>query len=457
VTDPNVTAASPPPRGVGTLRVQMLRIMPVAGARAATVVLDREPVVIGRSGHVRSALALDDTEVSRHHAVVEPGGAGRWMVADQRSRNGTFVDGRRVDRAELHHGAVIRIGRTLIAYVEAELRGDERLAAPVETRLVGDSVPALRLHAEIGLVSAVALPVLVLGETGVGKELVAEEIHRRSGRTGAFVAINCAAIAPELAESELFGHVAGAFTGASRASEGLFVAADGGTLFLDEVGELPLDIQAKLLRALASGEVRAVGSSVARTVDARVVAATLRDLDTAVRQDRFRADLFNRIAGWRIEVPPLRDRRDDIAAIAGRLLLRHGALSLTADAAEALMLHDWSGNVRELERVIAAAAVRAEAARIDLDLLHLPGALAHRLGERAVGAASDPPRIPAAILPAVSGAAPNRDELCAVLEAMAGNVARVAEHYGKDRQQIYRWAKRYEIDLDAYRDPDPGA
>ncbi|HMG56821.1 MAG TPA: sigma-54-dependent Fis family transcriptional regulator, partial [Kofleriaceae bacterium] len=291
MTDPSVTAASPPPRGVATLRVRMLRVVAIGGARPTTAVLDREPVAIGRAGHVRGPLVLDDTEVSRHHAVVEPGAPGRWTITDQRSRNGTFVDGRRVECAELHPGAVIRVGRTLIVYVEAELRGDERLAAPSDTRLVGDSVPALRLHAEIGLVSAAPLPVLVLGETGVGKELVAEEIHRRSGRTGAFVAINCAAIAPELAESELFGHVAGAFTGANRASEGLFVAADGGTLFLDEVGELPTDLQAKLLRALANGEIRAVGSSATRTVDVRVVAATLRDLDTAVRQDRFRADL----------------------------------------------------------------------------------------------------------------------------------------------------------------------
>jgi len=455
VTDPHVTASSPPPRGVGTLRVHMLRVVAVGGARAATVVLDREPVAIGRMGAAKGPLVLDDSEISRQHALIEPGAHGRWTITDQRSRNGTFVDGRRVERAELAHGTVIRIGKTLVVHVEAELRGDERLAVPSDTRLVGDSVPALRLHSEIGLVAAKPLPVLVLGETGVGKELVAEEIHRRSGRTGAFIAVNCAAIAPELAESELFGHVAGAFTGATRGSDGLFVAADGGTLFLDEVGELPTDLQAKLLRALANGEIRAVGSSTVRTVDVRVVAATLRDLDTAVRQDRFRADLFNRLAGWRIEVPPLRDRRDDITAIAIRFLSRHGSLALTCDAAEALALHDWAGNVRELERVIAAAAVRAQAARLDLDLAHLPHALAHRLGDRAAASTPPPLAVPAALLPLAAGATPTRDELCAILETMSGNVARVAEHYGKDRQQIYRWAKRYDIDLGAYRDDDP--
>jgi transcriptional regulator with GAF, ATPase, and Fis domain len=314
-------------------------------------------------------------------------------------------------------------------------------------------VAALRLHSEIGLVAPKPLPVLVLGETGVGKELVAEEIHRRSGRTGAFIAVNCAAIAPELAESELFGHVAGAFTGASRASDGLFVAADGGTLFLDEVGELPTDLQAKLLRALANGEIRAVGSSTSRTVDVRVVAATLRDLDAAVRQDRFRADLFNRLAGWRIEVPALRQRRCDIVAIATRFLTRHGSLALTVDAAEALTLHDWVGNVRELERVIAAAAVRAQAAKLDLDLIHLPPQLSQKLSDRASTAPIE--TAAAAILPPAAGALPTREELCAVLDRMDGNIARVADHYGKDRQQIYRWAKRYDINLGEYRESDP--
>ncbi|HZJ66969.1 MAG TPA: hypothetical protein VFD36_25865, partial [Kofleriaceae bacterium] len=147
--------------------------------------------------------------------------------------------------------------------------------------------------------------------------------------------------------------------------------------------------------------------------------------------------------------------RDDIAAIASRFLSRHGSLALTSDAAEALTLHDWAGNVRELERVIAAAAVRAQAARLDLDLVHLPHALAHRLGDRATASVATPLPVPAVLLPLAAGATPTRDELCAILETMSGNVARVAEHYGKDRQQIYRWAKRYDIDLGAYRDDDP--
>jgi len=451
VTIDQVTSASPPPRGVGTTRLRMLRMIGQGGARTTNIVLERVPLAIGREGHVTGALALADTEISRQHAIVELADDDTWWVRDTGSRNGTFVDGARIaERVPIAHGTVIRVGRTLLVAAVVDLRGDERLAAPPsETAMIGDSVPALRLHAEIGLVASRPLPVLVLGETGVGKELIAEEIHRRSKRGGAFVPVNCAAIAPTLAESELFGHVAGAFTGANRASDGLFVAADGGTLFLDEIGELPADLQPKLLRALANGEVRAVGSSIGRTVDVRVVAATLRDLDAAVREDRFRADLFNRLAAWRIEVPPLRERRDDIVALAHGFLRRHGSLALTTDAAEALLLHDWAGNIRQLEAVIAAAAVRAEAARSDLDLVHLPPELAARLGQRGTGAAAT--ALPVLVPPAAN-AAPTRDELVAVLQREGGNVARVAEHYGKDRQQIYRWAKRFDIDLGAYRE-----
>jgi len=454
VTDGSDTAASPPPRGIDAVHLHVLHVLPVAGATAATHVLDADPVTIGREGHVSGPFALADTEVSRHHATIERRDGG-WVVVDNASRNGLFVDGARVERAALVDGTVIRIGRTLIVHTEADIRAGERLAVAADSPIVGGSVATIRVHAEITLVARHGLPVLILGETGVGKELVAEEIHRRSGRAGVFVPVNCAAIARELAESELFGHVAGAFTGANRASDGLFVAADGGTLFLDEVGELPAEVQAKLLRALANGEVRAVGSSSTRTVDVRVIAATLRDLDDAVHNDRFRADLFNRLAGWRVDVAPLRARRDDIIAIAQTFVARQDGPPLSADAAEALVLHDWPGNVRELEREITAAAVRASATGADeLLLAHFPAAFGARLTGRPIPDTTAPAILPLGTPPSPPTAMPSRDELCAVLEQFGGNVARVAEHYRKDRQQIYRWAKRYDIPLASYRDPD---
>jgi len=257
----DITLRSAAPNGIAQIRASMLHVL--HGAMPVAHVLEHEPIMIGRLGHVTGPLALTDSEVSRHHATITPTLDG-WLVVDNGSRNGTFVDGRRVDCAALTAGGVIRVGRTVIVYTEAQIRSDERLAAPTDTMLVGGSVAAMRIHGEIALVAKHDMPVLVLGETGVGKELIAEEIHRRSKRPGAFIALNCAAIAAELAESELFGHVAGAFTGASRASDGLFVAADQGTLFLDEVGELPPELQAKLLRALATGQVppRAAGAGV---------------------------------------------------------------------------------------------------------------------------------------------------------------------------------------------------
>jgi sigma-54 dependent transcriptional regulator, acetoin dehydrogenase operon transcriptional activator AcoR len=454
VSDERDTMTSPPARVNARMRARLLRVLPVSGARPVTLAVDQAPIEIGRIGHARS-LTLTDPEVSRLHAMVVPDGEA-WVVVDQASHNGTFVDGVRTARAPLRDGTLIRIGKTLILYVEAEMTTTDVLEAPAGTSLLGSSMAMLHLHNEIALVAPHAVPVLVLGETGAGKEVIAREIHRRSGRTGAFIAVNCAAISPLLAESEFFGHVPGAFTGATRAAEGLFAAAEGGTLFLDEIGELPIDLQPKLLRALANAEIRAVGASVARRVDVRIVAATLRDLDGSVAADSFRADLLNRLSGWQLKVPALRQRREDIVAIAAGILARRQAPALSADAGEALVLHDWPGNVRELERVLAAALIRASNAppKSELGLEHLPAEIASRLGPRIEPAATAGPMIPLAIA-APGNLTPTRDELVAALTRYGGNVARVAEHFEKDRQQVYRWARRYGLDLGAFRDDEP--
>jgi anaerobic nitric oxide reductase transcription regulator len=236
--------------------------------------------------------------------------------------------------------------------------------------LVGTSPALRRLLKEIGVVAASDLTVLVTGETGVGKERVAHQVHELSARRDeALIHVNCAALPEAIAESELFGHVAGAFTGAVRDRAGKFEVADRGTLFLDEIGELPLVLQPKLLRALQSGEIQRVGSDRVHRVDVRVVAATNRDLEGEVARGRFRADLYHRLAVFPLRVPPLRDRRDDVPVLAAhfadaaRRRLGLGPVRLSEPVRERLAGADWPGNVRELENVVSRAVLRASAAR----------------------------------------------------------------------------------------------
>jgi DNA-binding NtrC family response regulator len=228
---------------------------------------------------------------------------------------------------------------------------DESMRAPLE--LLARAAPA-------------RIPVLLRGETGSGKEVAARALHARSPRAkGPFVAVNCGAISPELAESELFGHERGAFTGAVGQSPGAFGAADGGTLLLDEVGELPLGLQVKLLRALESDEVKPVGAARARKVDARIVAATHRDLREMVRVGTFREDLYFRLRGVEVVLPPLRQRPNDLLPLAHEILSEHEGLRLSPAAAEALLAHGWPGNVRELKQVLRLAAILCEGGVIE--------------------------------------------------------------------------------------------
>ncbi|MEZ4362849.1 MAG: sigma-54 dependent transcriptional regulator [Kofleriaceae bacterium] len=237
--------------------------------------------------------------------------------------------------------------------------------------LVGDSAAMVALRETIGRVAAHRTTVLILGESGTGKELVARSIHQASARSERrFVAINCAALPAALLESELFGHRRGAFTDAIRDKIGLFEEADGGTLFLDEVGELPLSLQAKLLRALQESEIRRVGDNASITVDVRLIAATLRDLSVDVVEGRFREDLYYRLAVVPLQVPPLRERRRDIAALAIHFATTQGQrhqreVTLTPEALSVLERHTWPGNVRELENVIERALVLCDRPQLD--------------------------------------------------------------------------------------------
>jgi two-component system response regulator AtoC len=253
-------------------------------------------------------------------------------------------------------------------------RRPQSIVAPPS--LVGDGEAMQRLRHTIERIAGHRTTVLILGESGTGKELVARAIHDASPRRGRrFVAINCAAIPAALLESELFGHVRGAFTDAVRDKPGLFEDADGGTLFLDEVGELPLPLQSKLLRALQEGEIRRVGDTTPIKVDVRLIAATLRDLADDVATGRFREDLYYRLNVLPVRIPPLRERAEDIPQLARFFALRHsarhdrGEVSLSDVAIEALSHQPWPGNVRELENVIERALVLGDGPAIDLEFL----------------------------------------------------------------------------------------
>jgi two-component system C4-dicarboxylate transport response regulator DctD len=256
-----------------------------------------------------------------------------------------------VPTAELRPGLVLTLGNTRLRVA---------MDTKVDAEIVGESAPMQKMRIEIGRLAAVPMPVLVLGETGTGKELVARALHDQSGRRGQFIAVNCGSLPKDLVESEMFGHERGAFTGADERRLGFFQAADNGTLFLDEIGELPELLQTRLLRVLESGVVRPVGATKETTVNVRVVAATHVDLERAAQLGEFRADLYFRLAAAKIDTPPLRSRRSDIPLLVDRVLQDEAALGhrcrVSTDAMGALMEHAWPGNVRELKNVLRRAA-----------------------------------------------------------------------------------------------------
>ncbi|MBI2392715.1 MAG: sigma 54-interacting transcriptional regulator [Deltaproteobacteria bacterium] len=316
-------------------------------------------------------IGIPDPAVSARHARIEVRG-GRARIVDLGSRNGTWVGGARVEAAALSIGTCAIVGRSAVALEETspeiddfeEVLGDEPIPGAI-----GRSPAMRRLAAAVHAYAGLSASVLVRGESGSGKEVVARALHLLSPRSaGPFHAINLGALPRELAEAELFGHERGAFTGAATARAGVFELSDGGTLLLDELGELPLDMQAKLLRVLETGEVRRLGARSARRVDVRVIAATWAPLEQRIADGTFREDLFHRVAVLMIDVPPLRERRSDVPAIAEELLARSGDFahkSLSPAAASRLAAEPWPGNVRELRNVLYRAAALTHGTVID--------------------------------------------------------------------------------------------
>lgn len=334
--------------------------------------------------------------------------------------------------------------------ITVRLRALERRVRRAEgaTQLVGASAALEHVRRLIARVAASEASVLVRGETGTGKELVARAIHEGSGRAGGpLVAVNCGALPEHLVESELFGHRKGAFTGADEHRAGLFEVADGGTLFLDEIGELSKPLQSRLLRALESGEIRRVGDNQAITVDVRVVCATHRSLEEMVKAGDFREDLLFRINTFEITVPPLRDRRDDIPGLVEHFVRRArpqtppGAVVADADAVAAMAAHRWPGNIRELANAVEHALVLCD--ELPLSLTHLPARFAS-LRPADVGPASvaiQPVLAAEAVVPGSGRPESLRElEMRAILEGLErnkGNKARTAEELGISLKTLY--------------------
>ena len=346
-------------------RFQKLRLVVTSGPGAGQAIeSERSEFSVGTGAG--NTLILEDNAVSRHHFTITVDERG-FLLRDLDSTNGTFLGGHRVQAAYVEPGAVIGVGVTTLTF---EPTGEE-LSEPLSSQIrfgevLGKSVVMRRIFGLLSKIAGTDATVLLEGETGSGKGLFARTIHALSQRSeGPFIVVDCGSIPPTLIESELFGYVKGAFTGATEDRAGAFEAATGGTIFLDELGELPLELQPKLLRALEEKVIKRVGSQQSVDLDARVVAATNRDLRQAVNRGTFRSDLFYRLDIMRMRIPPLRERREDIP-----MLVTHFHHQLSGDSRSAppkelvdtLTQHDWPGNVRELRSAVERAVITGDPA-----------------------------------------------------------------------------------------------
>ncbi len=389
-----------------------------------------EPLVLGRGED--ADIVVDDTRASRRHLELSLRD-GRLYVRDLGSRNGTRVgsDVLRAEERPLARGDEIVVGPARLTVIA--------LPSPVAAARAADVVVAnprmKELLALVDRLAAVPTPVLLWGETGVGKEILAELLHKRGPRaSGPLVRLNCAAVPESLLESELFGHERGAFTGAAERKHGFIELADRGTLFLDEIGDLPLAMQAKLLRAVETQRVQRVGGREELSVDVRFVCATHRDLQRMVEAGSFRGDLYYRVAGFVLEVPPLRERADEIVPLAEGFAARFAEKlgrappPLAEGARAALTAHTWPGNVRELKNAVEHAVVLSGAGTIERD--HLP---------RGVLAGGEQPS-PSSMRAHVDSA--SRAAIERALEAAGGNRQRAADLLGVSKRTLqYRLAK----------------
>jgi sigma-54 dependent transcriptional regulator, acetoin dehydrogenase operon transcriptional activator AcoR len=476
---PNFDVVSDPTTGLALVYSRLHAHLPAAVPFALPV------VTLGRESD--NSLSIPEAAVSRYHARFERRDEQYWVV-DLQSTNGTFVNGRRVREQPLAAHDVVRIGDTIFRYVDRAIYGygayriDGHVVEQARPFSHGVTDPLLvggyQLDAitdRIAKVARSSISVVVHGESGTGKELVARELHRQSGRSGAFQAINCAALPATLIESELFGYRRGAFSGANTDKVGLVRAAHGGTLFLDEIGDMALEAQGKLLRVLQEKEVTPVGATAPERVDVRVVCATHRDLEADVAKGRFRPDLHGRLRDLALVLPPLRERREDLYSLVLHFMRAEGVKDpqVTFPFMLAIAHYAWPYNVRELERAVSLAITLASGQA--LDIAHLPDTVRRALdrhGAPASGAPGEGVQAPnggstlrdhaspaASVRPPEPGVppggkrgdAPNEEQLRALLTRHNGNIAAVGRELGKERMQVHRWLRRYQLDPDQFR------
>lgn len=436
------------------IHIRRAAVQCISGPEAGeSWLMERDVIRIGSAK--TGDIVITDSTVSRHHAEIRRGRDG-VLLRDLGSTNGTFVGHVRAKEVYLGPDTRFRVGRTELVFTPAdEIIDVEPSASDHFENLVGNSVAMREVFGILERVAPTDLTVLITGETGTGKELASRAVHQRSKRNKSpLIVFDCGAAPDNLIESELFGHQRGAFTGAVEARPGVFEMAHGGTIFLDEIGELPLELQPKLLRVLEQREVRRVGASTTKSIDVRVVAATNRNLREEVDAGRFREDLYYRLAVVEMTMPPLRDRLEDLDRLAHHLLERssHNSGVATIDPAVIGMFssYRWPGNVRELNNVIERAMLFADGSSITIDTL--PEALQAERNSPAAAQASPLPGSDAdASALSFKDAkdqlidAFERQYLMDLLERNDGNVSKAARAADMDRKTITRLMKKHSI------------
>ncbi|HWE28926.1 MAG TPA: sigma 54-dependent Fis family transcriptional regulator [Polyangia bacterium] len=449
--DPTKTGLLFTDHASGTLKARRYRISVVAGPdTGASSEIDNGTFLLGT--HQNNDLRLTDKGVSRYHLELQLRAEG-LKVTDLDSTNGTFQGPTRIGSITLNGAARLKLGTNTEveinpADVPVQMSGfeGERFG-----QAIGGSRYMKDLFGLLDRVSNTEATVLLEGETGTGKELLAEAIHLRSSRKGGpFVVVDCGALPRDLIGSELFGHVRGAFTGALSAKRGLIEEADGGTLFLDEVGELPLDLQPQLLRALEKREVRPIGEVRAKKVNIRVVAATNKNLPELVRSGQFREDLYFRLAVVRAAVPALRKHKEDIPLLVRNFLreLKRDDFEIGPDVLSQLMAHDWPGNVRELRNVVERG-LSLEGGALPIEVSGDVGTATNDAGNYNPGGMSkDVLEKPFKEAKGLLVESFEREYLTHLLQRHNGNISRAALEAGIDRNYIHRLVKKYGIPVD---------